>query len=72
MTEISPRQLKQIQQLWMQWDGVVAVGMSVSQASPCIKVYFSDPVALENAPVPEQVDGVHVVKVVSGEIEPQS
>lgn len=73
MAELTPQKLKSLQLKWLQLKGVVAVGKSLDQEkATCIKVYFSDLDALENLPVPDQVESMKVVKTVSGQIERQS
>lgn len=72
MTEISSDQLKRFQDQWMLFEGVVAVGVGVDEERPCFKVYFSNSELLEKAPLPDNVEDIKVVKMVSGKIERQS
>ena len=54
----------------MQLDGVEAVGESMADGHPCIKVYFSNEDALHRANI-ARCNGIPILLIVSGEIRKQ-
>jgi hypothetical protein len=49
----------------MERSDIVGVGISLSDGTPCLKVYCYDE---HHAPVPPEIDGVPVVVEITGEI----
>ena len=53
--------------MWMSMPGVVAVGLG----EDCLKVFYSDERALKETTIPDEVENLKVVKVVSGRFASQ-
>ena len=67
MDPLDPQLLETAKADLMQLDGVEAVGESMADGHPCIKVYFSNEDALHRAII-ARCNGIPILLVVSGKI----
>lgn len=70
MDPLDPQLLETVKADLMQLDGVEAVGESMAEGQPCVKVYFSNEDALHRANI-ARCNGIPILLIVSGEIRKQ-
>ena len=68
--EFDPEVINEFKAALMKLDGVQAVGESIADGKPCLKVYFLDDASMQTTLIPDAIT-IPVVKVVSGAIRPQ-
>lgn len=68
--DMDPTSIEQFKVTLMKLNGVQAVGESVADGKPCLKVYFMDKATMTSTLIPDSI-GIPVVKVVSGSIQSQ-